>query len=549
MNTHTHQTAQTQFVEANGIRFAYRRFGKPNGVPLVFNQHYTGTMDHWDPAVTDGFAKDREVILFNNAGVSSSSGEVPATFADMSANAVAFIKSLQLTKVDVLGFSIGGFVAQEITLAAPDLVRRLVLVGTAPRGGEGMEGGTPEGNRIFGASYDPPDHLWLSVFFTPSAASQAAGRAFLKRFRLRSKDRDPEVNDKVAPAQRAAIAKWSARRERPYDYLKAIQQPTLVVNGSTDVIIYTVNSFILQQHLPNAELIIYPELRARLAPPIPRTVRPRRLDVPVRRRSLGTMSVQARQTAKQTIMPNLSGKTALVTGASRGIGRASALALAAAGAQVLVHYGRGANEADGVVGEIRKAGGRADAVAADLERADGPHKLAKLARDIVGDRLDILVANAGVSKSATIEDTTIEDFDRLFAVNVRAPFFLVQQLLPILSKGSSIVLVASLAARGVIGTIPAYAATKGAIDTLVKHFASLLGARGIRVNAVAPGVVETDMSNFIKTDAGRDLALGMQALKRLAQPDDIGGVVAFLASEDARWISGDTIHVDGGSKL
>jgi 3-oxoacyl-[acyl-carrier protein] reductase len=248
-------------------------------------------------------------------------------------------------------------------------------------------------------------------------------------------------------------------------------------------------------------------------------------------------------------MSTLSGKTALVTGASRGIGRASALALAAAGAQVLVHYGRGANEADGVVGEIRKAGGRADAVAADLERADGPHKLAKLARDIVGDRLDILVANAGVSKSATIEDTTIEDFDRLFAVNVRAPFFLVQQLLPILSKGSSIVLVASLAARGVVGTIPAYAATKGAIDTLVKHFASLLGARGIRVNAVAPGVVETDISNFTKTDAGRDFALGMQALKRLAQPDDIGGVVAFLASEEARWISGDTIHVDGGSKL
>ena len=248
-------------------------------------------------------------------------------------------------------------------------------------------------------------------------------------------------------------------------------------------------------------------------------------------------------------MRNLSGKTALVTGASRGIGRASALALAAAGAQVLVHYGRGANEADGVVSEIRKVGGRGDAVAADLERADGPHKLAKLARDIVGDRLDILVANAGVSKSATIEDTTIEDFNRLFAVNVRAPFFLVQQLLPILSKGSSIVLVASLAARGVVGTIPAYAATKGAIETLVKHFASLLGARGIRVNAVAPGVVETDMSNFTKTDAGRDFALGMQALKRLAQPDDIGGVVAFLASEDARWITGDTIHVDGGSKL
>jgi 3-oxoacyl-[acyl-carrier protein] reductase len=261
------------------------------------------------------------------------------------------------------------------------------------------------------------------------------------------------------------------------------------------------------------------------------------------------MSVEAHQAAKQTIMPNLSGKTALVTGASRGIGRASALALAAAGAQILVHYGRGATEADGVVAEIRKAGGRADTVTADLAAADGPHKLAKLTRNIIGDRLDILVANAGVSKSATIEDTTMEDFDRLFAINVRAPFFIVQQLLPILSKGSCVVLLSSLAARGVVGTIPAYAATKGAIDTLVKHFASLLGARGIRVNAVAPGVVETDISGFTKTDEGRKFALGMQAFKRLAQPEDIGCVVAFLASEDARWITGDTIDVDGGSKL
>jgi 3-oxoacyl-[acyl-carrier protein] reductase len=261
------------------------------------------------------------------------------------------------------------------------------------------------------------------------------------------------------------------------------------------------------------------------------------------------MNVEAQRTTKETIMPNLSGKTALVTGASRGIGRASALALAAAGAQVLVHYGRGATEADGVVAEMGKAGGRGDAVAADLAAADGPHKLAKLARNIVGDRLDILVANAGVSKAVTIEETTVEDFDRLFAVNVRAPFFLVQQLLPILSKGSSVIFLSSLAARGVLGTIPAYAATKGAVDTLVKHFASLLGARGIRVNAVAPGGVETDMSSFLKTDAGRDLVLGIQALKRIAQPDDIGGVIAFLASDEARWITGDTIHVDGGSKL
>jgi 3-oxoacyl-[acyl-carrier protein] reductase len=248
-------------------------------------------------------------------------------------------------------------------------------------------------------------------------------------------------------------------------------------------------------------------------------------------------------------MPNLAGKTALVTGASRGIGRASAVALAAAGAQVLVHYGRGVKEADDVVCEIRNAGGHADAIAVDLAAADGPHKLAKQVRTIVGDRLDILVANAGVSKAAGIEETTVEDFNALFAVNVRAPFFLVQQLLPIMREGSSIVLVSSLAAHAVVGTLPAYAASKGAIDTLVKHFAAALGQRGIRVNAVAPGVVATEMSNLTKTDAGRDYVLGLQTLKRLAQPDDLGDVVAFLASSEARWITGDTIHVDGGSKL
>jgi NAD(P)-dependent dehydrogenase (short-subunit alcohol dehydrogenase family) len=249
------------------------------------------------------------------------------------------------------------------------------------------------------------------------------------------------------------------------------------------------------------------------------------------------------------IMRNLSGKTALVTGASRGIGRASALALTQAGAQVLVHYSSGEKEADAVVAEIRSGGGKAEKVGADLRKPDGAHALAKRVRAIVGDRLDILVANAGISKSATIEDTTIEDFDNLFAVNVRAPFFLVQQLLPALCKGSNIIFTSSLAAHASIGTLYAYAATKGAIDTLVKHFAAALGPRGIRVNAIAPGVVETDMSSFAKTEAGREVTLGMQALKRVAQPDDIAPVVAFLASDDARWVTGQSIHVDGGSKL
>ena len=248
-------------------------------------------------------------------------------------------------------------------------------------------------------------------------------------------------------------------------------------------------------------------------------------------------------------MTNLSGKTALVTGASRGIGRASALALAKAGAQVLVHYSTGEKEAAAVVAEIRKTDGRAEKIGGDLRQADGPHILAKRVRAIVGDRLDILVANAGISKASTIEETTVEDFDALFAVNVRAPYFLVQQLLPIMGNGSSVVLLSSLAAHASVGMLSAYAATKGAIDTLVKHFASALGERGIRVNAVAPGVVPTDMSSFARTEAGQDFTLGIQALKRMATPDDIGAVVAFLASDEARWITGDTLRVDGGSKL
>ncbi|MGF6724242.1 3-oxoacyl-[acyl-carrier protein] reductase [Paraburkholderia sp. GAS41] len=217
-------------------------------------------------------------------------------------------------------------------------------------------------------------------------------------------------------------------------------------------------------------------------------------------------------------MTDLHGKTALVTGASRGIGRASALALAKQGAEVLVHYSSGEKEADAVVAEIRAAGGKAQKVGADLRAADGPQKLAKQVREFVGERLDVLVANAGISKAARIEDTTVEDFDDLFAVNVRAPYFLVQQLLPVLGEGSSVVLLSSLAAHSAVGALSAYAATKGAVDTLVRHFAVALGERGIRVNAVAPGVVATDMSNFTKTDAGRDITLGMQALSASRNP-------------------------------
>ena len=255
-------------------------------------------------------------------------------------------------------------------------------------------------------------------------------------------------------------------------------------------------------------------------------------------------------------MGNLSNKIALITGASRGIGRATASAVAEAGAHVLVHYGRSAEDAESLVADIRSKGGRADAIKADLGTPDGATLLAREVRQIVGERLDVLVSNAGISKAATIGGHTVEDFDNLFATNVRSPFFLVQQLLPVLGEGSNIIVISSAVARTVVGkpgldnpSILAYAATKGALETLVKNWAVILGPKGIRVNAVAPGVIDTDMSNFTKTEAGRVVTLEMQALKRIGKPEDVAEVVVFLASDGARWITGASIPVDGGSKL
>lgn len=239
MTAHNHDTAPTQYVEANGIRFAYRRFGKKSAVPIVMNTHFRGTMDHWDPVITDGLAQQREVILFDNAGVGASSGEVPATFPKMASDAIAFIKALGIGKADVLGYSIGGKIAQEIAVQAPNLVRKLVLVGTGPRGADTAASKSAE---IFSATYDPPEHLWIAAHFSPSPAGRAAGLAYLER-KHRRQDRSPEVNEKSAATQLEAIAKSNVKVDGVLDYLREIKQPTLVVHGHTDLIIPTIYQY------------------------------------------------------------------------------------------------------------------------------------------------------------------------------------------------------------------------------------------------------------------------------------------------------------------
>ncbi|AXC14109.1 Hydrolase, alpha/beta fold family functionally coupled to Phosphoribulokinase [Acidisarcina polymorpha] len=258
MSTYTHNTAPTQFVEANGVRFAYRRFGKQEGTPAVFIPHILGNMDSWDPSVTDGFAQHGEVILFNNAGVASSTGEVPTTFAEMATSAGVFIGALGLTKVDVLGFSIGSMIAQNLALQRSELVRKLVIVGSGPRNGDGIPL-TAESEKIFTNKYGNPDDFWIDGFFTASPASQAAGRAFFKRRDARVENRDAAISEKVQPAQFAALQEWGKPVGERFAYLKDIKMPVLIVGGKSDIIFYTINSFYLQQNLPKAQLILYPD--------------------------------------------------------------------------------------------------------------------------------------------------------------------------------------------------------------------------------------------------------------------------------------------------
>lgn len=260
MSNHTHNTAPTQFVKVNDTRFAYRRFGKKGQhLPLVFFQHFTGTLDNWDPAVLDPLSQEREIIIFDNKGIASSEGEPSHSIAEIASDAEAFIDALGLKKVDLFGFSMGSFAAQQVALDRPNLVNKIILVGSGPRGGEDLETFSPEVWALFDKPYAQPDELLLDTFFAPTETSQAAGRLFLDRIRSRKEDRDVAISEKVIPAQLAAISEWGKKRPGSFDYLANITHPVLLVTGKKDIIFPTVNSYLLQQHLPDAQLLLYPD--------------------------------------------------------------------------------------------------------------------------------------------------------------------------------------------------------------------------------------------------------------------------------------------------
>jgi NAD(P)-dependent dehydrogenase (short-subunit alcohol dehydrogenase family) len=247
----------------------------------------------------------------------------------------------------------------------------------------------------------------------------------------------------------------------------------------------------------------------------------------------------------------LANKTALVTGASRGIGRAIAKRLAADGAHVFVHYNQSSNSAQALVGEIEQAGGSAIALRADLQKVDDVNGLVADVKAKLGDRkLDVLINNAGIIDYWTLGDSDPRVLDRLFAVNVRAPYQLTNALVDTIAKDGRVLFLSSVVADNHFPGATAYAITKGAIDTLTRYLAAELGERGIRVNAIAPGAIDTDMAvDFIGTDEGKEQVKSMQALKRIGQVDDIAGVAGFLAGPDSAWVTGQVITASGGARL
>lgn len=258
--TDSNTTAPTQFLQGRLERYAYRRIGGGIKRPLICLQHFTGTLDNWDPAVTDPLAANREVIPFDSAGVGRSTGTVPTTVAEMTTHALDFVDALCLTSCDVLGFSLGGMVTQQMALRRPSIVHRMILVGTAPRGGEDIM--HLEKPTLAKHLSDPTLRGYAvlqKIFFAASPSSQAAGEAFIERLSQRKEDRDTLSGSDVVAAQLAAFREWEQPQGAAFAELERIHQPTLVVNGIRDEMIAVSNSYRLVEHLPNAVLLVYPD--------------------------------------------------------------------------------------------------------------------------------------------------------------------------------------------------------------------------------------------------------------------------------------------------
>ena len=267
MNTPTTQTysqTPTEVVRAaSGIDFAYRQVGNRGGIPLVLANYFAANMDDWDPLIVDGLAADRDVITFDYPGIGTSTGATPATIAEFGVDCVGFLHALSLTTVDILGFSLGGMVAQQIASSHPEMVRRMILCGTGPRGGENMTF-----TELSMDDLNDPVALILTSFFTPSDASQAAGQAYLDRLSRREAGRDTPVTMTAATAQLRAIRDWGDNRHAAlsgipsterYAMLRTIQQPTLIVHGTKDIVVDPANAIILEEHLCDARLLILPD--------------------------------------------------------------------------------------------------------------------------------------------------------------------------------------------------------------------------------------------------------------------------------------------------
>jgi pimeloyl-ACP methyl ester carboxylesterase len=253
MSNLTHETVPTRFVETERIRFAYRRFGKTGTVPLLLLGYFNSNMDGWDPRVTNNLAADHQVILFDNAGVGASGGETPYTVVEMTQHCVAFCRALGLDAIHIMGFSLGGMIAQQLAVEHPRLVQRLILLGTGPRGGEGMTF-----TELSAEEQADPEAFLLGAFFSPSESSQSAGREYMKRLALRTNDRDLPVSKNSAEAQLAAIREWGTiPATGRYSTLKDIPHGTLIVHGNRDIVVAPINALILAEHLPNALLVVY----------------------------------------------------------------------------------------------------------------------------------------------------------------------------------------------------------------------------------------------------------------------------------------------------